>query len=135
MNLDLGDIEVGMAKLTWQVLIAEPDRGGSIFDLGPRLLMNMQDVGATEVVQPGSRLSYRLLLSGDEVELEDLRGALPLEPDYKWVSVRESSPRIGRLGSRREVSLLGGLLGVLLAGIAVFLRTATRNAILIMSGC
>ena len=37
MNLDLGDsIEVGMAKLTVaRVLIAEPDRGGSIFDFGP----------------------------------------------------------------------------------------------------
>ena len=133
MNLDLGDsIEVGMAKLTVaRVLIAEPDRGGSIFDLGPRLLMNMQDVGATEVVQPGSRLSYRLLLSGDEVELEDLRGALPLEPDYKWVSVRESSPRIGRALDRAEsFLLLGGLLGVLLAGIAVGLsahRYAQRH--------
>ena len=75
MNPDLGDsIEVGMVKLTVaRVLIAEPDRGGSIFDLGPRLLMNMQDVEATEVVQPGSRLSYRLL-SGGELELEDLRG-------------------------------------------------------------
>ena len=54
MNLGLGDtIEVGMAELTVaSVLIAEPDRGGSFFDLGPRLLMNMQDVAATEVVQP-----------------------------------------------------------------------------------
>ena len=93
--------------------------------------MNMQDVGATEVVQPGSRLSYRLLLSGDEVELEDLRGALPLEPDYKWVSARESSPRIGRALDRAEsFLLLGGLLGVLLAGIAVGLsahRYAQRH--------
>ena len=86
-----------MAELTVaSVLIAEPDRGGSFFDLGPRLLMNMQDVAATEVVQPGSRLSYRLLLSGAEVELEALREELPLKPDFNWVSVRESSPRIGR---------------------------------------
>ena len=133
MNLGLGDtIEVGMAKLTVaSVLIAEPDRGGSFFDLGPRLLMNMQDVAATEVVQPGSRLSYRLLLSGAEVELEALREALPLKPNFSWVSVRESSPRIGRALDRAEsFLLLGGLLGVLLAGIAVGLsahRYAQRH--------
>ena len=133
MNLGLGDtIEVGMAQLTVaSVLIAEPDRGGSFFDLGPRLLMNMQDVEATEVVQPGSRLSYRLLLSGGEVELEALREDLPLKPNFNWVSVRESSPRIGRALDRAEsFLLLGGLLGVLLAGIAVGLsahRYAQRH--------
>ena len=98
--------------------------------------MNMQDVEATEVVQPGSRLSYRLLLSGGELELEDLRGTLPLEPDFKWVSVRESSPRISALDRAESFLLLGGLLGVLLAeSLWGFLRTATLNAILIMSGC
>ena len=133
MNLGLGDtIDVGMAQLTVaSVLIAEPDRGGSFFDLGPRLLMNMQDVEATEVVQPGSRLSYRLLLSGAEVELEALREDLPLKPNFNWVSVRESSPRIGRALDRAEsFLLLGGLLGVLLAGIAVGLsahRYAQRH--------
>ena len=133
MNLGLGDtIEVGMAQLTVsRVLIAEPDRGGSFFDLGPRLLMNMQDVEATEVVQPGSRLAYRLLLSGAEVGLEGLREDLPLKPNFNWVSVRESSPRIGRALDRAEsFLLLGGLLGVLLAGIAVGLsahRYAQRH--------
>ena len=133
MNVALGDsLEVGMAELTIaKVLVAEPDRGGSFFDLGPRLLMNLQDVAATEVVQPGSRLSYRLLLSGDETELESLREALPLKPNFSWISVRESSPRIGRALDRAEsFLLLGGLLGVMLAGIAVGLsahRYAQRH--------
>ena len=133
MNLSLGDtVEVGMAELqVARVLVAEPDRGGSFFDLGPRLLMNMQDVDATEVVQPGSRLSYRLLLSGDDMQLQDLRESLPLKPNFSWISVRESSPRIGRALDRAEsFLLLGGLLGVLLAGIAVGLsahRYAQRH--------
>ncbi|MEM7101143.1 MAG: ABC transporter permease, partial [Pseudomonadota bacterium] len=64
LDVGLGDtLEVGLAELkVGRVLVAEPDRGGSFFDLGPRLLMNMDDVPATEVVQPGSRLSYRLLV-------------------------------------------------------------------------
>ena len=126
LGVSLGDtLEVGLAELTvGRVLVAEPDRGGSFFDLGPRLLMNMQDVPATEVVQPGSRLSYRLLLGGPEADLEDLKDAIEedLQPNYRWVSIRESSPRIGSALDRAEsFLLLGGLLGVLLAGIAVAL--------------
>ncbi len=93
--------------------------------------MNIKDVPATEVVQPGSRISYRLLLAGDEENLEVLKGALPLEPNFRWVSIRESSPRIGSALDRAEsFLLLGGLLGVLLAGIAVALsahRYAARH--------
>ncbi len=133
LGVELGDdIEVGLAKLrVTRVLIAEPDRGGSFFDLGPRLLMNMADVPATEVVQPGSRISYRLLLKGEEAQLENLKSVLPLAPNYRWVSIRESSPRIGSALDRAEsFLLLGGLLGVLLAGIAVALsahRYAARH--------
>jgi len=133
LDVSLGDtLEVGLAVLkVSRVLIAEPDRGGSFFDLGPRLLMHMDDVPATEVIQPGSRISYRLLLRGEEAALEDLRDGLPLEPNYRWVSIRESSPRIGSALDRAEsFLLLGGLLGVLLAGIAVALsahRYAARH--------
>lgn len=133
MGVALGDpIEVGLAELTvTRVLVAEPDRGGSFFDLGPRLLMNLADVPATEVVQPGSRLSYRLLLAGAADELAALKEALPLNRNFRWVSVRESSPRIGSALDRAEsFLLLGGLLGVLLAGVAVGLsahRYAQRH--------
>ncbi len=133
LGVSLGDvIEVGLAELTvTRVLVSEPDRGGSFFDLGPRLLMNLDDVPATEVVQPGSRIGYRLLLGGPEDELEALKGELELEPNYRWVSIRESSPRIGSALDRAEsFLLLGGLLGVLLAGIAVALsahRYAARH--------
>ena len=133
LGVQLGDsIEVGLANLkVTNVLVAEPDKGGSFFDLGPRVLMNLADVPATDVVQPGSRLSYRLLLSGDEKKLEELKSELNLEPNFRWVSVAESSPRIGSALDRAEsFLLLGGLLAVLLAGVAVALssyRYATRH--------
>ena len=117
-------MEVGLARLkVTRVLIREPDRGGSMYDLGPRLLMHLADVPATEVVQPGSRLSYRLLLRGEESDLESLKEALPLAPNYRWRGIRDSSPSIGSALDRAEsFLLLGGLLGVLLAGVAVALR-------------
>ncbi|MFU8815276.1 MAG: ABC transporter permease [Pseudomonadales bacterium] len=133
LGVAIGDqVEVGMAPLTvGGVLVSEPDRGGSMFDLGPRLLMRMDDVLRTEVVQPGSRLSYRLLLRGPERSLEALRQELPLEPNYAWRDIRDGSQAIGAALDRAEsFLLLGGLLGVLLAGVAVALsahRYARRH--------
>jgi putative ABC transport system permease protein len=126
LGVSLGDeIEVGLAKMTvGRVLTQEPDRGGSMYDLGPRLLMRIEDVPATEVVQPGSRLSYRLLLKGDDAALENLKEQLQIDEqsNFWWRSIRESSPTIGSALDRAEsFLLLGGLLGVLLAGVAVAL--------------
>ncbi|MDA1073343.1 MAG: FtsX-like permease family protein [Proteobacteria bacterium] len=133
LSIALGQqIEVGMARLrVTRVVTSEPDRGGSFFDLGPRLMMNIADVPATEVVQPGSRIGYRLLLRGDADSLEALQEDLPLKPNFSWVGVKDSSPRIGSALDRAEsFLLLGGLLGVLLAGVAVALsahRYAQRH--------
>lgn len=133
LGVALGDvIEVGLAELEiGRVLVTEPDRGGSFFDLGPRLLMNLGDVPATEVVQPGSRIGYRLLLRGPDDVLEAYKDSIELGNNFNWVSIRESSPRIGSALDRAEsFLLLGGLLGVLLAGIAVALsahRYARRH--------
>ena len=133
LDVALGDeVEVGLARLrVGRVLVKEPDRGGSFFDLGPRLLMNLADVPATEVVQPGSRIGYRLLLRGAEADLEALREDLDLEPNYRWMDIRKNSRRIGGALDRAEsFLLLGGLLGVLLAGVAVALsahRFARRH--------
>ena len=133
LRIKPGDtVEVGMAALkVTRVLVSEPDRGGSFFDLGPRLLMNLADVPATEVVQPGSRLSYRLLLAGAEDALEALKPDLELDAGHRWVGIRDASPRVGSALDRAEsFLLLGGLLGVLLAGVAVALsahRYAKRH--------
>lgn len=133
LDIKIGDtVEVGMKALrVSKVLVSEPDRGGSFFDMGPRLLMNLEDVPATEVVQPGSRLNYRLLLAGPDVELDALKDELELAAGHRWVGIRDASPRIGSALDRAEsFLLLGGLLGVLLAGVAVALsahRYARRH--------
>jgi putative ABC transport system permease protein len=133
LGVAVGDeVEVGVARLRiGRVLVSEPDRGGSMFDLGPRLLMRVEDVPRTEVVQPGSRIAYRLLLRGTEAELEALRDELQPQPTWSWRGIRDSSPAIGAALDRAEsFLLLGGLLGVLLAGVAVALsahRYARRH--------
>ena len=40
-----------------RVLISRPDQGGTFSDLAPSLLMNLADIPATQLIQPGSRVS------------------------------------------------------------------------------
>jgi putative ABC transport system permease protein len=135
LGVEVGDtVTVGVADLrVGRVLADEPDRGGSFFDFGPRLLMRTDDVARTEIVRPGSRISYRLLLAGADDALERLHSELEPElgPNYRWMGIRQSSPSIGSaLDRAQSFLLLGGLLAVLLAGVAVALaahRYARRH--------
>ena len=135
LDVAVGDrVVVGYATFTvTAVLAAEPDRGGGFSELAPRLLMRAGDVPDTRVIQPGSRIDYRLSLAGDEAALAALRAAIEadLAPVYRWRSIRDANAAIGGALERAEsFLLLGGLLAVLLAGIAVALgahRYARRH--------
>jgi putative ABC transport system permease protein len=121
---DVLDIGVAGFPLT-QVLVKEPDRGGGFESAaGPRVMMNLADVPVTEVVQPGSRLTYRYLFAGDEQALQDFeRWIRPkLKVGDRWLGVRQGAQGIGNALDRAErFLLLGGLLGVVLAGVAIAL--------------
>lgn len=126
LGLKIGDmVAVGYARFqVTRVLAGEPDRGGSIFDLGPRILMRVEDVASTKMIQPGSRIYYRLLLAGDDKQLANLKAMLTdqMAPNYRWQSIKEASPSIGSALDRAESFLmLGGLFAVLLAGVAIAL--------------
>ena len=135
LGVAVGDsVTVGHKDLTVGAVIAsEPDRGGSFFEFAPRLLMRAEDVPATGVVQPGSRIGYRLLLAGANDSLAALYAGIgdELRPNYRWRSIRDANETIDRaLGRAESFLLLGGLLAVLLAGIAVALganRYARRH--------
>jgi len=84
-------------------------------------------------VQPGSRISFRYLLRGEEDDLQSAYAALAEDQRsrYRWLGARDSSQAIGDALQRAEsFLLLGGLLAVLLAGVAVALaahRYARRH--------
>ncbi|MYD43597.1 MAG: FtsX-like permease family protein [Gammaproteobacteria bacterium] len=132
LDVELGDtVEVGYAPLTVTGIIeAEPDRGFSMLDISPRVLMRMADIEATQVIQPGSQLDYRLLLVNDDESVfrglyqaieDDLQG-------YRWRNVRDADERVGRaLGRAESFFLIGGSMAVLLAGVAIAL-SANRYA-------
>jgi len=133
LDIEVGDsVYVGEAELTvGQIIIAEPDRtGGSMIDnAGPRLMLHWSDVPATNVVQLGSRVSYRYLFADDELSnLDSFEQWVREEYDRQYYirDVREESEEVAEALDRAEsFLLLGSLFAVLLAGVAIAL-TAKR---------
>lgn len=132
VNLKIGDdVEVGAKalKLT-RVLTYEPDRAGNFYSLTPRVMINQQDLAATGVVQPGSRVTYREMWSGSPEILAAYRKTLEpgLEPHQEIKDARDGSQQIGgALGKAERYLNMASLVAVLLAGVAVAL-SASRFA-------
>jgi len=133
LGLEVGDsVYVGEAELTVsKIIIAEPDRsgGGMVDNAGPRLMLHLDVVAKTNVVQLGSRVSYRFLFAADELlaldEFETWVDA-EYEGEYRLRDVRDESEEVSEALSRAEsFLLLGSLFAVLLAGVAIAL-TAKR---------
>src|SRR6202011_4836744 len=47
-----------------QVLDYRPDQGTGFVNLAPAALLNFDDVASTELIQPGSRVTYAALFAG-----------------------------------------------------------------------
>jgi len=135
LDLAIGDdIEVGnkLLRLT-RVLTYEPDRVGDFYSLTPRVLMHLDDLEATGVVQPGSRVRYRELWRGDSTALATYQQSVEaaLQAHQRIETANDSNRQIGGALGRAERYLnLASLAAILLAGVAVALsaaRFATRR--------
>jgi len=129
LDLQVGDhIEVGNKPLRLtRVLTYEPDRVGDFYSLTPRVLMHLDDLDATGVVQPGSRVRYRELWRGEPAQLQAYEEAIKpnLQPHQRIETAKDGNRQIGGALGRAERYLnLASLAAVLLAGVAVALSAA-----------
>ena len=100
LDIKLGDkLSLGESsfKIT-HIVVAEPDRGMSFLNFAPRVMMNASDLGATELIQPASRVTYRFAVVGDKVASFN-KDALALIPNLK--GVRLDSLESGRPETRQ----------------------------------
>ena len=131
LGLKIGDaLTVGEATLTvGAILQEEPEVAGVVFALGPRLLLNLADVPSTNLLQPGNRATWRLLLadrSGTGAG-ERYQSALAarLKPGQRLETVRDLRPEVRQTLDRAEKFLgLSALVAVLLAAVAVALAAS-----------
>lgn len=135
LDIQIGDtLEVGYANLRVSALLThEPDRASDFYSLTPRVLMNLEDLDATGIVQPGSRVSYRLLLSGERAALKTYREWIEpiLEVNQRLTGVDDGNRQVGNALSRANQFLgLASIAAIILAGVAVALssgRFAVRH--------
>ncbi|MDP2828339.1 MAG: ABC transporter permease [Sulfuricellaceae bacterium] len=139
LQLRLGDsLELGAARFRVSALLSfEPDRGGGLFSIAPRLMMNAQDLPATALIQPGSRVSYRILLAGSSGKIaayRDWASAL-LSRGERLEGVRDGRPEIRSALERGGKFLnLAALASLILAALAIVL-SAQRFLERHLNGC
>ena len=124
LGAKVGDrVQVGTAQFTiGKVLDYRPDQGSAFVDLAPSMLMRLEDLGATGLVQPGSRVSYAALFAGDAAAVANLKQQLSgiKKPGERLVDIDEASPQIRSAIDRAGRFLnLAALVTILLAAIAV----------------
>jgi putative ABC transport system permease protein len=119
-------LTVGDSTLTVSAIVQQdPEVAGGLLTLGPRLLMNIDDVPATNLLQPGNRAAYRLLVAGGAVDAYR-EWILPrLERGQRLESIRDLRPEIRQTLERADKFLgLAALVAVILAAVAVALAAS-----------
>lgn len=122
----LGDASLRITK----VIVVEPDRGAGFLGFAPRVLMHEADLAATALIQPASRVTYRLAVAAPtgaaetlvrrfvdwaeaDIKARDLRGV-------RVESLSTGRPEMRQTLDRAEKFLnLVALLAALLAAVAV----------------
>ena len=123
-------IAVGDALLkVTAIVLQEPEVASGILAIAPRLLINLDDVPATNLMQPGNRAAYRLLVADLSARsalnpyLDWLQSAL--QPGQRMENVRDLRPEVRQTLERGEKFLgLSALVAVILAAVAVALAAS-----------
>ena len=126
LNVKVGDnIELGSSQLKVAALLTrEPSRGGDMFSFAPRLMMNMDDVAATQLVQFGSRIKYQLLVAGEPINVAHFATdiSLNLQRGERVEDVKTARPEIKSALDKAEIFLnLSALVSVILSIVAMLL--------------
>ena len=128
LNIKLGDeVEIGQAKLkATKIIVSEPDGAIGFSAFGARVLMNMADIESSKVIQPGSRVQYKLLLAGEERDINEFSQWVKAQesPHERIITPRDSQENLqSTLDKGRQFLLLAGSVGVMLAAIALALAS------------
>jgi putative ABC transport system permease protein len=134
LQLRLGDaLLLGDASLRIdRVIVLEPDRGAGFLGFAPRVMLHADDLAATALVQPASRLTWRMAVAApdgresavrlfvDQAEAEirriPLRGVRLESLDSGRPEMRQTLDRAGMF--LNLVALLAALLAAVAVGIA-----------------
>lgn len=131
LKLALGEsFTLGQLSLTAAGrLEEEPDRAPSAFILGPRVMIAAEDLPASGLLGFGARASYRLHLSGPPEARSAFAAYAQAHPErgLRLEGLEDARPELRETLERAESLLrLGGLLALLLAGVAIAMGLQDR---------
>jgi putative ABC transport system permease protein len=130
LGLRLGDpLLLGDAQLrVTRIITLEPDRGAGFQNFVPRVMIHADDLPATHLVQPASRIGWRFAVAGDDrsvARFTEWAIAQAKRPDVRGVRVESlegGRPEMRQTLDRAEKFLnLVALLAALLSAVAVAL--------------
>lgn len=125
LQLQVGDtLHVGQSTLTIaDVLVREPDRPVNLFTLGPRIFIAQADLAGLDLIKPGSRVNYKMLLRlPDESGLTSLVTTIKksLSPQERAESYRTRQSGVQRFYNSFLLFLnVAAILTLLLAGVGI----------------
>jgi len=124
IGADIGSL-LSVGELTLRVsavLTYRPDQSIGFASLAPSLLMNMDDISRSGLIGEGSRVSYALLVAGDESAVSEFNVAIEdkLPESVRIRSQEESSERAYNAADRAQRFLsLTAVISLLLSAVAV----------------
>ncbi len=121
-NLLLGDAALRIDR----ILVVEPDRGAGFMSFAPRVMIHDADLPATGLLQPASRVTWRLAVAGEDAAVRrwsDWAQAEIDQPEVRGMrleSLEGGRPEMQQTLERAEKFLnLVALLAALLSAVAV----------------
>lgn len=131
LGLQVGDpLLLGDASFTVGAIIErEPDRGAGFMSFSPRVMLGEADLAATSLIQPASRVTYRMAVAGSDaavarfvkwaeaqIKSERLRGMRVESLETGRPEMRQTLDRAAKF--LNLVALLAALLAAVAVGIA-----------------
>ena len=130
LNVQVGQ-KLGLGERSLRIgatITREPDRGAGFMGFAPRVMMNMTDLASTGLVQPASRVSWRMAVAGSDAAVGQFLPWAQAEADKPEVrGVKVESLGSGRPEMRQTLDRasqflnLVALLAALLCAVAVAL--------------
>lgn len=130
LNLQVGQM-LGLGERYFRisaVIAREPDRGAGFMTFAPRVMMNAADLASTGLVQPASRVTWRMAVAGEAVATERFLQWAKTEVELPQVrgvqieSLESGRPEMRQTLDRASQFLnLVALLAALLCAVAVAL--------------
>ena len=139
LGVKVGDkITLGASEFEISALIVqEPDAALSYFSVAPRAIIRLDDLAATQLIQEGSRVVYRLVVAGsaDAVAGFSSRVQPRLARGQQLETVQDARPELRQALARANQFLgLAALVAVVLAAVAAAMA-AKRHTARHIDGC